>query len=473
MLVIISDIHLTDGSAGETVHQGTLRVFRERLRGLAYAASWRPDGTYRPIETLTIVLLGDIIDVLRSSQWLRSGDGQVETVRPWSDPQDPRYVRKIGAITDAILKRNATFFSLMREMHSTSIATVPRATRDGRPAVARGVEQEYGRASVRVRIHYMVGNHDWYFHLPYTPYNGIRRKLIGALGLENDATQPFPHDPGEPAAATIREVFEQHHVFARHGDIFDPFNYEGDRDASSLGDAIVIDLVTRFVSEVQAQLSKSLPLRFLGGLNDIDNVRPLLMAPVWLGGMLRKTCPDLRVHREVQQVWNEVTDCFLRLPFVRDHLKTQRCCVPAEKLRLVLRMSKRALLPGSSRLLRWLGARTVTQKQSYCRYALREKAFRRRQARYIVYGHIHRHEMVPLDSTPATDDSGTQIYFNSGTWRPVYELARFQPGRESFAGYNTMTYLAFFKDDERSGRAFESWSGNLGRSAAARTTSAS
>lgn len=467
MLVIISDLHLTDGSSGETVHQGTLRVFRERLRGLAYAASWRSDGKYRPIESLAVVLLGDTIDVLRSSQWLREASGKDETVRPWSDPRESCYVKKIDQIADSILNRNAAFFALLREVQSTCIASVPRATRDGRPAIAQSSEQSSERASVRVQIHYMVGNHDWYFHLPYAPYDGIRRKLVLALGLENNPALPFPHDLEEPGAAAIREVFEQHHVVARHGDIFDAFNYAGNRDESSLGDAIVIDLVTRFVAEVQSQLGKSLPPQFVASLKDVDNVRPLFMAPVWVGGTLRNRCPDPRLRRLVQEVWNGVADQFVRVPFVRDHLKARRFHGPAEKLRLALTVSKRGLLPGSRRFLRWLGTGARVQRPSYCGYALHEKAFRKRQARYIVYGHTHLHEMVPLDST-AADDSETQIYFNSGTWRPVYELTRFQPGHELFAGYNTMTYLAFFKDDERSGRPFESWSGNLGRSRAAR-----
>ena len=54
-----------------------------------------------------------------------------------------------------------------------------------------------------------------------------------------------------------------------------------------------------------------------------------------------------------------------------------------------------------------------------------------------------------------------QIYFNSGTWRRVHRLAQYHPTEEEFIDYNVMTYLAFFKDGERGGRPFESWSGSL------------
>ena len=61
MLVIISDLHLTDGTSGETIRVGAFRAFRERLRDLVYDASWRADGKYKPLEELNLVLLGDIL----------------------------------------------------------------------------------------------------------------------------------------------------------------------------------------------------------------------------------------------------------------------------------------------------------------------------------------------------------------------------------------------------------------------------
>ena len=58
MLVIISDLHLTDGTSGETIKPGTFRAFRESLRELAYDASWRSDQKYVPIDGIDLVLLG-------------------------------------------------------------------------------------------------------------------------------------------------------------------------------------------------------------------------------------------------------------------------------------------------------------------------------------------------------------------------------------------------------------------------------
>ncbi|MGH9325425.1 MAG: hypothetical protein ACRD2B_01850 [Terriglobia bacterium] len=463
MLVIISDLHLTDGTSGETVHQGTFRVFRDRLRNLAYAASWRADGRYRPVEELNIVLLGDVLDVLRSSKWLQER-GALSRVRPWDDPQSRLLPEKVRSITDGILKNNATFFTMMKELHRATLTSIPPATRAGRPLRVAGGRRRGSRVPVRVRIHYMVGNHDWFFHLPYAPYVEIRRSVVDALGLDNDPALPFPHDPNEPSGGAILEILNGHRVFARHGDVYDRFNFAGHRDVSSLGDAIVIDLVTSFATEVKSQLRGRLPQESLAGLREIDNVRPLLMVPVWVGGLLRRTCPDVRLQRQVHEVWCDLASRFLRESFVRQCVNEECRFLGRQKLRWGLAISGKLLNPESSRFMCWVGGKVRSRKCSYYPFALRETSFKNRCARFIVYGHTHQHELVPLDSCFAVQGMVNQIYLNSGTWRPVHELARYDPSREVFASYRTMTYLAFFKDDERGGRTFECWSGSLSKS---------
>jgi UDP-2,3-diacylglucosamine pyrophosphatase LpxH len=460
MLVIISDLHLSDGSSGETVHQGTLRLFRERVRALAYAASWRADGKYKPIEEFNIVLLGDILDALRSSKWFEDEPGTPSHIRPWDVTKGQPFATRVRRITEGILSHNEVFFSLLRELRETTVTNLPPANPDGRPA-----RTPLNRMPVTVRIHYMVGNHDWFYHLPDPAYNEIRRTIVNALGLENNPSEPFPHDPGETAAKAIREVFAEHRVFARHGDIFDPINFEGNRDKSSVGDAVAIDLVARFAVEVRRSMGDLLPIDCMIGLNEVDNVRPLHMIPVWIGGLLRRTCPDKRLRGQVLEVWNELVDQLFRNPFVREHMSYRRPLSSTQKLKWTLAQSKRLMPPENNWLIRWLGERTGNLKSSFLPHAIRERSFHNRSARFIVYGHSHRHEIIPLNSCQTGEGLLNQIYVNSGTWRPVHELARYQSGHEVFVGYNTMTYLAFFKEGERSGRRFECWSGAVSGSA--------
>ena len=100
MLVIISDLHLWDGTIGVPISNRTFSLFASRLRELAFQASWRSDGQYRPITSLDILLLGDILDPLQSTRWYNESSGYV---RPWSDNRSPAFLARLTEITHAIL----------------------------------------------------------------------------------------------------------------------------------------------------------------------------------------------------------------------------------------------------------------------------------------------------------------------------------------------------------------------------------
>jgi UDP-2,3-diacylglucosamine pyrophosphatase LpxH len=278
--------------------------------------------------------------------------------------------------------------------------------------------------------------------------------------LTDSPTEPFPHDPTESPA--IEEIYAQHKVFARHGDIFDPFNYEGDRDESSLGDAIVVELLNRFPSEVKAKLGRELPQECLDGLKEIDNVRPLLVIPLWIDGLLRRTCPDPRQIKKVKDIWDDLVDQFLKLDFVRKRDSALNLFDNVDRFELVLKFSKGVSFHTASRLMGWVKEKFGSGDSPFYQNAFTERAFKNRSAQHIVYGHTHHYEIVPLDSSYTGRGLFNQMYLNSGTWRRVHELAQLNPKDQEFMGYHVMTYLAFFKDDERKGRPFESWSGSLG-----------
>ncbi len=46
MLVIISDLHLTDGTSGETIAAHAFRIFRDNLGDMIYETSWQADGKH-------------------------------------------------------------------------------------------------------------------------------------------------------------------------------------------------------------------------------------------------------------------------------------------------------------------------------------------------------------------------------------------------------------------------------------------
>ena len=445
MLVIISDLHLTDGTSGTTISAGAFQLLSERLADLGFSASRRRDGSYRPIERIDLVLLGDVLDVVRSTQWLNS------QARPWDSAQSPELFDIVARITSETLGNNEQSLNEFRKLARQGIP-LPPATRAGQPA-------NNETQPVPVRIHYMVGNHDWFYHLPGEQYNGLRRQIATHLGLATYADAPFPHEIWE--SNELVQVMRRHKVFARHGDVYDPFNYEGDRDASSLGDVIILELLNRFGVQVSQRLGDELPRSALAGLREIDNIRPLLMIPVWIDGLLERSCPQPSIRKEVKRIWDELADEFLEHPFVQQ--RDTWCPVDiVDGLQKALKFSRRLSVGWASWIAQWMAELRGANRSSYYQHALAEQDFRNRRAKHIVYGHTHHAEVVPLDASYADGYVLHQMYFNSGTWRRIHQQTEFAPREHEFIASDTMTYLAFFKDDERSGRPYETWTGTLG-----------
>jgi len=195
------------------------------------------------------------------------------------------------------------------------------------------------------------------------------------------------------------------------------------------------------------------------GLREIDNVRPLSLVPVWVEGLVQKTCtPELAT--EVKEVWDELVHEFLKVDFVKG-----RPLGSSALIKLGFEISSDMSLTGLSDMATWFGAKLSGRGGSLFPYALHEEAFKQGWANFVVYGHTHHHEIVPLQSTLQGDQTVERVYINSGTWRAVHELAQFHPIQRQFVRYHVMTYLGFFKGDERKGRRFEAWSGALGSSA--------
>ncbi len=446
MLAIISDLHLTDGTTGPGLNSGAFGIFVERLHEMALRASWRTDGSYRPLERLDLVLLGDTLDITRSTQWLDTD------TRPWGEMQSPAVIDTVSAIVDEILKKNREGLDHLRAISEDTALRLPPATQAGEPVYnAEGVP-------VSVRTHYMVGNHDWPLHLRGGRYDVIRQKVAHQLGLANSHTEPFPHDPQE--SDELLTVLRRHRVLARHGDVFDPINFSETRDASSLGDAIVVELVNRFLAEAALNWSEDLPKVVLAGLLEVYHIRPMLLIPIWIDGLLERSGVKAELRKQIKRCWDRLADEFLELAIVRD----QDSYSPFELvdgLAQALKFSKRLSIGWAAKIGSWLHDLRGASNESYFQHALTEQDFRNRRARHIVYGHTHVAESVPLDASYADGYVLNQMYFNSGSWRRVYRQTQWSPGEQEFIPSETMTYLAFYQGDERNGRPYESWSGTL------------
>ncbi|MGB1250490.1 MAG: hypothetical protein ACPG8W_07760, partial [Candidatus Promineifilaceae bacterium] len=318
MLVIISDLHLTDGTTGTTIGNSAFTEFVNRLGEMAVDASWRdnsaehkrdpknPRKLYKPIESLDLLLMGDIFDIIRSILWTENGC----TIRPWPDKQNPTWeadlAEKVEGIVDAILLHNHVALGTLRSLtpacepcqfaptHVDVHGHKERINYTHRrplliPPVGKNGYPDYDAEPLPlwVNIHYMAGNHDWFFVKEGAAYDRIRAKVVETFGLAHPYTEPFPWDVSREKHTALTQTLLDHKVFARHGDIYDAFNYDMDankRTVTSLGDALVIELINRFPREVELHLSQraSMQPTFVDGLKEIANVRPLEALPAWL-----------------------------------------------------------------------------------------------------------------------------------------------------------------------------------------------
>lgn len=456
MLVIVSDLHLGDGTCAKTVSPDAFYIFRDRLHLLLQTASIRKDDKYRPIEEVDLLLLGDIFELNHSTLWLEEEPGQPGYVRPWSNPAAPELGQKILQITRAILQNNAKSIEVLKKMSQGEALRLPPVDSRGRPAWDAGEQ-----IPVRVRIHYMIGNHDWLYCLPGPLYDQARQELIDAVGLANAPT-PFPFTVDE--SPLLADLLAEYRVFARHGDYFDKFNFnqQKGRAAATLGDAMGIELLNRFPLEVERRMGNELPKTFYRMLAEITNIRPSLAVPLWIGGQLQQYSGNPRKKAHVKAIWDELAEAFLQNDFVRSHDRKTNPFDSVDGLEALVRFTRHASFESINRLIIWMQERMWSDDISLSRHAVREKAFRERWADFIVYGHTHHHEVIPLDVySRDRQHHVSQMLFNSGTWRVYHDLARFRPEAQKFVPYQVMTYLTFYKEDERRGRRYEVWSGRL------------
>lgn len=492
MLVVISDLHFTDGTTGKSFDPSNIRMLRNRLSDMAYDASWSTgkDGkgkVYNPIKALDVVLLGDIFDLIRSTAWtdknqqpyndvnFPKGSGRKSElifpdfdnpgeIKPWSDQKSDDFITMVDYVTDRVIETNKESFDVFKGLTGERGITLPPAI-NGK--VVEGVTHDMQgeeRVAVKVRLHYIVGNHDWFYYLENETtsnkeisYHSIREKVINVLGLSNTA-EPFPHniwaDRNDAQSKIISQLCQDHDLFVRHGDRFDKFNYNASgRDSATLGDLFVVKLFNLFPQKVK-DIVKGLPVDLYKDMFEFGNVSPTTMAPVWVDGVLRKYEVSREKTKEVNRVWDQLAEDILNNSFFSKQDKGQIFLVW-----IVLRLIKYFGFSHTSRIILFF-LKLVKKGVSYEKYAVKD-AKDHSNFNYFVYGHTHFYEYVPIAIINRDYQKHDQIYVNSGTWHNMHMSTMASPGREDFVRNNVLTFLAFYNNGERMGRAYEVWNAIL------------
>jgi UDP-2,3-diacylglucosamine pyrophosphatase LpxH len=185
-----------------------------------------------------------------------------------------------------------------------------------------------------------------------------------------------------------------------------------------------------------------------------------MATPLWIGSQLKQNAIGQMEQKKLKDLWNEMCDDFLALPFVQEHYKPFKWDV-VDDLKLAIRITDRFSFKTIDEIVVWARKIFNPDAMTFASHALKESAFINHSARFVVYGHTHHYEIVPLDSIPGTPRPTNQMYMNSGTWHTFFDLAINKPEDQKFIPCQVLTYLTFYKDDERFGRCFETWSGSF------------
>ncbi len=452
MLVFLSDLHFTDGSAGE--HNLPTRAFDYFFDDLVTIAK-KPSNNIKEIK---IVLLGDIFDLLRTEGWFEAPEDE----RPWGNNEtaiEDRASRLLDAIVEhrhGDMDNSATFRSIRLRV---------------------GDLQQDCNLSQPARLLYIPGNHDRLIN----KYSRLRVKVCDVLGIPREwhnPAYPFPRVYGESEGDVA------YGVFARHGHEHDKFNYEGgssytqvDYERVPIGDPITTELVSRLPYALERNLKEGASelwpdlspaerdqeiRRIKMNFQEIENVRPLSAVVNWL---LYKVRENRYLKEVIEDAVDNVVSYFDSLRYVQfwyaRHDRWTSWRDEADQIQAVLFLLKHFKLYRTENL--WDLAMQVKDRfveDKHRKAASEEFPRLDSRIRYVVYGHTHDPLVAPLRSLPGYPHPVEQVYLNTGTWRTRHSQADYD---HSFVSWKNMTYVIFYREGERAAEypVFETWTGTL------------
>ncbi|MBD3177785.1 MAG: hypothetical protein GF320_21640 [Armatimonadia bacterium] len=464
MVVLVSDLHLGDGSFGAlSLGAGAFKRLAREVRDHADRAKARH---------VTLVLLGDIFEMMHSARWTASdtsidagsssaakpGDAGAADLEPYDETTA---VQVFDAIVEE--EQNRAILELLRPDSLRSALTA-----DGETDDAAG-----GRT---VEVIYVPGNHDRLCNV----YPALRRKVTEVLGLDRpDPEAPFDWSYSCPQVG----------VFARHGHQFDGYNYPvradlgpREHEQASIGDVLTSHLNANLQRRLLQALNQQKTMgdakvngrTLRDALSLMYDIRPMASIIPWLMQALGALAGDRHTGRRVARVVHDCVraaiDDFHRLEYVKAWRRQHWWRWRAMKLGALLtgvRYTRALRAVDSERAIRvaeWVGrvVGAVFHRERYLAGALAD--YRRSQSmtsgscRHVVYGHTH----FPKRGTISISNDYPAFYLNTGTFRPLFHRAR---DRSGFAGMKNMTYVIIYGPDEAKSddgkQHAEMWTGNL------------
>ena len=430
MLVLVSDLHITDRTTANNVNPEAFDLLGAEILDAAGR---------RGAQEVHLVLLGDILDLVRSDYWLRRDLPMSQ--RPWGGTLDP--------LTGMNANRTVVEAQFREILAAILASPTARALGAMLGTLAAG--------STPFRVTYVIGNHE--------------RVLWNFPALRDAVREALPQVAGFAAAIESAE----YGLIARHGHEWDEHTHGWrfrrdvlrpgepiDRFAPeayqtmAIGEAVTAELMSGLVFHARALGG---PASLVDQLKEVNNLRPLLDVFAWLDWIAGERVREHRelLHDALRRALNGLLDSTLARQWDRlqtdtlisgdlvDRLEQARALLlgpsfdafrgRVETLQRVQRLVP-ALQPAEDNLL--AGARAEAAFQA---------PWNPIGIQRVVYGHTHR---ARHDYFAANTDGTVRMYINTGTFLPL--IARARDGR-SFASALQMTMVfAYRADEDRQGK---------------------
>jgi UDP-2,3-diacylglucosamine pyrophosphatase LpxH len=433
MLVVVSDIHLSDGSTANNVHGTAFELLSSEI-----VAAKKAKGATE----LHLLLLGDIFDLVRTDWWHRN---TAPADRPWGGTLDPA----TGMNQDSAKIRGQFEQVFARVLaHPCSAAMLDVLNR--LPADTQ----------LPVRISYVLGNHD--------------RVLINFPSLQQMLRDKLPNVGQLEFVNSFRSA--RYGVQARHGHEwdenchglefynkvlrpkgqpecrrFDPAVYR----VMAIGEVVTAELMSGLVYSADAATpNPSQDFRdFMRDFRDLNNLRPMLDVFLWVEWFARKRLPayEATLHAAMKQAlggvlassvakrWDAIEPDLLikgdltdRLSFVYNHLLGDNFGGFRERVEGLRKVGNIVSL-------------LSRDSDPYLDGAKQEEVWQAQAPSgvpYVMYGHTHQPRNVVVS---ADLDGGVKLYVNTGTMLPLIERTE---DRKAFGSLTQMTMVFVYGSDE-------------------------
>ena len=427
MLVIISDLHFTDGTTSNWVKgKDTFNIKPGAFKLLLSKISDIIENKKDLIQKVCFIYNGDIFDPLRSYKWFDADEDE----QPWSMPLDKnKLYAKCGKIVKKIIddhEANREALSWLSGKHDEF--------------------NEVWKVDSKIDRVYIPGNHDRILNL-----DPDCRKMVRECLLDQSGSKVFENKYFDP---------DFHQTLVMHGHESDAFNCEFDKNgnpkyaAVPIGDPMTTMLFASLGYEAEKlRIPKEAKTRF----RELDNVRPALSSIHYIKDIIQ----DFGIGKKVNDMVQDVVRNFEGLPFVeawlKEHDKWNIGFDEADKLQVALRAIKLLGTAVPAGLLEKLAALVSSESCQELAKRHLERSLGQ-DIRYCVFGHTHEPIHIPLFV-----DKNRNIekhYLNSGTFRITFTRTF---DKEDFLRFQRMSFVIIygpgeFKKGEDS-PVYEMWTG--------------